>query len=74
MKYKKITKVSRNSQKIRMIQLEMRMITKYLKKYLKKDIYVYIYIYIYINIYIYIQKKDRLLIILVFMQYYNNRI
>ena len=47
MKYKKITKVSRNSQKIRMIQLEMRMITKYLKKYLKKDIYVYIYIYIY---------------------------
>ena len=66
MKYKKITKVSRNSQKIRMIQLEMRMITKYLKKYLKKDIYVYIYIYI--------QKKDRLLIILVFMQYYNNRI
>ena len=68
MKYKKITKVSRNSQKIRMIQLEMRMITKYLKKYLKKDIYVYIYIYIYI------QKKDRLLIILVFMQYYNNRI
>ena len=64
MKYKKITKVSRNSQKIRMIQLEMRMITKYLKKYLKKDIYIYIYI----------QKKDRLLIILVFMQYYNNRI
>ena len=62
MKYKKITKVSRNSQKIRMIQLEMRMITKYLKKYLKKDIYIYI------------QKKDRLLIILVFMQYYNNRI
>ena len=51
MKYKKITKVSRNSQKIRMIQLEMRMITKYLKKYLKKDIYVYIYIYIYIYIY-----------------------
>ena len=50
MKYKKITKVSRNSQKIRMIQLEMRMITKYLKKYLKKDIYVYIYIYIYIYI------------------------
>ena len=47
MKYKKITKVSRNSQKIRMIQLEMRMITKYLKKYLKKDMYVYIYIYIY---------------------------
>ena len=47
MKYKKITKVSRNSQKIRMIQLEMRMITKYLKKYLKKDIYIYIYIYIY---------------------------
>ena len=32
-----------------MIQLEMRMITKYLKKYL---------IYIYIYIYTYIQKKD----------------
>ena len=40
-----------------MIQLEMRMIKKYLKKYLKKDI----------------QKKDRL-IILVLIQCYNKGI
>ena len=62
MKYKKKNKSFKKFTKI-MIQLEMRMITKYLKKYL-----IYIYIYIHIS------KRKTLLIILVFIQYYNNRI
>ena len=50
MEYVKITKVSKNSQKIVQRQLQIKMVKKYLKKYLKKDINL--------------QKKDKKLLII----------